>query len=128
METNGQEGLKNKREQQHLPEEPENPPRKRHKGQPASGEVESAPKRPPNTRLGRRRDYTGRGGRPNPHENLESGAQYEPTGKGTEKTRANERQYPQDGRQETGNSQVAEERPSVGPAWKAAEAARQNHR
>ena len=92
METDGQEGLKNKREQQYLPEGLENPLRKRHKGQPASGEEESAPKSPPKAGLERRRDYTGRGGRPRLHENLESGAQDELIGEGTEKTRAGERQ------------------------------------
>ena len=93
METDGQEGLKNKREKQHLPEGLENPLRNRHKGQAASGEEEEAPKRTPKAGRGHRRDYPGRGGRPRLHENLEGRAQDEPTGKGTEKTRVKERQH-----------------------------------
>ena len=93
METDGQEGLKNKREQQHLLEGLENPLRKRHKGQPSSGGGGVGTQSPPKAGLGHRRNYTGRGGRPRLHENLESGAQDEPTGEGTEKTRAEERQY-----------------------------------
>ena len=66
-----------------------------------SGEEEEAPKRTSKAGLGRRRDYTGRGGRPLLHEKLESGAQDEPTGKGTEKTRIEERQHRRDRRQYT---------------------------
>ena len=53
-----------------------------------SGEEEAAPKRTPKAGPGRRRDYTGRGGRPRLHENRESGAQDKPTGKGKEKTKS----------------------------------------
>ena len=66
-----------------------------------SGEEEEAPKRTPKTGRGRRRDYPSRGGRPRLHENLESGAQDEPTGKGTEKTRVEKRQHRRDRRQDT---------------------------
>ena len=100
METDGQEGLKNKTEKQYLPEGLENLLRNRHKGQAASGEEEAAPKRTPKAGRVHRRDYPVRGGRPSLHENLESGAQDDPTGKGT-KTRVEERQHRRDRRQDT---------------------------
>ena len=90
-----------KREKQHLPEGLENPLRNRHKGQAAVEEEEAAPKRTPKAGRVLRRDYPGRGGRPRLIENLESGAQEEPTGKGTEKTRVEERQHRRDRRQDT---------------------------
>ena len=128
METDGQEGLKNKREKQHLPEGLENPVRNRHKGQAASGEEEEAPKRTPKAGRGRRRDYLGRGGMPRLHETWK--AEPRTSQLVREQSRLESRRGNTD---ETGskircNSQGAEERPSVGPTWKVVEAPRQNHR